>query len=146
MKVFTCICLAALFLTEISRHLRIGHAANVARNTHCELCLPLCIFVFLYGLTTDKTMLQKHFHQGYSLLLVKSSYSFYLISAGFCVIHNEELGNKYFFLASSSHDHFFGFVFCCRTYRPTVDHLRSIFQKRHNKLRHAIERYFSIFI
>jgi peptidoglycan/LPS O-acetylase OafA/YrhL len=78
------IILSLIMLEEVSRYFEVQHATMVWQGIFiANFFLPLSIFVFFYGLIMEKSAVQKILSTQTIILLGKSSYAFYLISAGF---------------------------------------------------------------
>ena len=78
------ILLNLFILEQISNHFKVQHATMVWQGILvANFFLPVCISVFFFGLIIEKSFIRKVLSTQAVMLLGKSSYSFYLISAGF---------------------------------------------------------------
>ena len=78
------IILAVIMLAGISMLFHVYHATTIWQGLIVSnFLLPLCICIFFYGLITEKTIIERLLSSRLFILLGKSSYAFYLISAGF---------------------------------------------------------------
>jgi peptidoglycan/LPS O-acetylase OafA/YrhL len=78
------IILNLFIMEEISRHLKVQHATMVWQGILvANFFLPVCIALFFWGLATERSVINGILSSRVVVLLGKSSYAFYLISAGF---------------------------------------------------------------